>query len=59
MDTQENIDADRDAKRFIALYEARERKHKKLVDFWKVFGVVLIITIIYGAWKLLTTSLGA
>ena len=59
MNTQENIDADRDAKRFIALYEERERKHKKLVNFWKVFGVVLIITVIYGAWKLLTTSLGA
>ena len=52
MDTQGNIDADRDAKRFIALYDERERKHKKLVKFWKVFGVVTIIAIIYGAWRL-------
>ncbi len=53
MDTQENIDADRDAKRFIALYDERERKQKRLVKFWKVFGVVLIIAITYGAWRLL------
>ena len=52
MGTQENIDADRDAKRFIALYDERERKHNKSVKFWKVFGVVLIIAIIYGAWRL-------
>ena len=53
MDTQENIDADRDVKRFIALYEERERKHNKLVKFWRIFGIIIAIAVVYGAWRLL------
>ena len=42
-----------DAKRFLALCEERERRHYRLVMFWRIFGIIIAIAVVYGAWRLL------
>lgn len=44
-------EAKKDAERFLALCKEREHKQNNLVRFWKVFGTVIIIAVVYGGWR--------